>query len=98
MVFTNNYNIPSSLAQYSLQRAHLSFVIFPLESTLVAHHHFPLPSLLHPVYFVPLYIKGNTHSSVIPSTLPNSLPWPSALQVKCFPKMKDCFYPECWYE
>ena len=82
------HNLPSSVAQYSLQRAHLSAIIFPFESTFVAHHHFPLPSLLHPLYFLPLYIKGNTQSSTTPSSLPNLTPLPWALQVMCFPKYK----------
>ena len=70
------HNLPSSVTQYSLQRAQLSAFIFPFESTFVAHHHFPLPSLLQPLYFFPLYIKGNTQSWTTPSSLPNVLPLP----------------------
>ena len=91
MIYVHNLksqNIPSSIAQYSLQRAHLSFSMTPFELTLVAHHHFPLPSLLHPVYFFPLYVKGNTQSSTGPFLLPNLSPLPCALQVMCFPTMK----------
>ena len=86
------HNLPSSVTQYSLQRAQLSAFIFPFESTFVAHHHFPLPSLLQPLYFFPLYIKGNTQSWTTPSSLPNVLPLPWALQVICFPVIEIYFF------
>ena len=71
-----------SLLQYLLQRAHLFFIILLFESTFVAHHG-PFPLLLgtQPLCFLPPYVKGNTQSSVTPSSLPNVLPWPSALQM-----------------
>ena len=44
-------------------------------------HHGPFPLLLgtQPPCFLPPYVKGNTQSSLTPSSLPNVLPWPSAL-------------------
>ena len=74
--------IPWSLLQCLLQRAHLFFIILLFESTFVAHHG-PFPLLLgtQPLCFLPPYVKGNTQSSLTPSSLPNVLPWPSALHM-----------------
>ena len=74
-----------SVLQTLLQRAHV--LILPLESTFVAHHG-PFPSLLdtHPLYCLPLCLKGNRQFSVTPLLLPKFLPWPAALHTTNSPE------------
>ena len=73
---------PLSVLQYLLHLAHLSFTIFPFESTLVAQYGpFPSIEVAHDWYVLPLCLNGNTQSWALPSPLPYALPWPSALQI-----------------
>ena len=54
---------PLSVSQYLLHLAHLSFIKFPFESTLVAQYGpFPSAGVAHELYVLPLCLNGNTQS------------------------------------